>query len=109
MPGGGLIRITTDACELEPGSRAVAETGLKPGPYLRMSVQDEGVGMDAATQARIFEPFFSTREPGRGTGLGLSTVYGILRQTGGAITVSSAPQQGATFVVYLPAVTGASA
>ena len=110
MPGGGLIRITTDACELEPGSRALAETGLRPGPYVRMSVQDErrrhGPG---ATQARIFEPFFSTREPGRGTGLGLSTVYGILRQTGGAITVTSAPQQGATFVVYLPAVTGASA
>ena len=109
MPGGGLIRITTDACELEPGSRAIAESGLKPGPYVRMSVQDDGVGMDPATQARIFEPFFSTREPGRGTGLGLATVYGILRQTGGAITVTSAPQQGATFVVYLPAVTGASA
>jgi two-component system cell cycle sensor histidine kinase/response regulator CckA len=109
MPGGGLIRITTDACELEPGSRAVAESGLTPGPYVRMSVQDEGVGMDPATQTRIFEPFFSTREPGRGTGLGLATVYGILRQTGGAITVTSAPQQGATFVVYLPAVTGASA
>ena len=110
MPGGGLIRITTDACELEPGSRAVAETGLKPGPFVRLSVQDEGVGMDAATQARIFEPFFSTKEPGRGAGLGLSIVYGILRQTGGAITVTSAPQQGATFVVYLPAaVTGATA
>jgi signal transduction histidine kinase len=108
MPGGGVIRISTDACRLEPGSRAAAETGLEPGPYVRMSVQDHGVGMDPATQARIFEPFFSTREPGRGTGLGLSTVYGILRQTGGAITVTSAPQQGATFVVYLPAVTGAS-
>jgi two-component system cell cycle sensor histidine kinase/response regulator CckA len=109
MPGGGLIRVTTDACELVAGTRAAAETGLKPGPYVRMSVQDEGVGMDPATQARIFEPFFSTREPGRGTGLGLSTVYGILRQTGGAITVTSAPHQGATFVVYLPAVIGASA
>jgi two-component system cell cycle sensor histidine kinase/response regulator CckA len=109
MPGGGLVRITTDACELEPGSRTLAENGLMPGPYVRMSVQDDGVGMDPATQARIFEPFFTTREPGRGTGLGLATVYGILRQTGGAITVTSAPQQGATFVVYLPAVTGASA
>jgi two-component system, cell cycle sensor histidine kinase and response regulator CckA len=109
MPGGGLIRVTTDACELVAGTRAAAETGLTPGPYVRMSVQDEGVGMDPATQARIFEPFFSTREPGRGTGLGLSTVYGILRQTGGAITVTSAPHQGATFVVYLPAVIGASA
>ena len=109
MPAGGLIRITTDTEVLEAGSRAIAETGLEPGPYVRVSVQDNGVGMDPATQARIFEPFFSTREPGRGTGLGLSTVYGILRQTGGAITVTSVPQQGATFVVYLPAVTGASA
>ena len=109
MPAGGLIRITTDTEILEAGSRAIAETGLEPGPYVRVSVQDNGVGMDPATQARIFEPFFSTREPGRGTGLGLSTVYGILRQTGGAITVTSVPQQGATFVVYLPAVTGASA
>jgi two-component system, cell cycle sensor histidine kinase and response regulator CckA len=108
MPGGGPIRIATDTELLEPSGRAVAETGLPPGLYVRMSVQDEGVGMDAATRARIFEPFFSTREPGRGTGLGLSTVYGILRQTGGAITVTSEPMQGATFVVYLPAVTGAS-
>jgi signal transduction histidine kinase len=109
MPGGGLIRITTEACELAAGSRELAESGLNPGTYLRMSVQDQGVGMDPATQARIFEPFFSTKEPGRGTGLGLSTVYGILRQSGGAITVTSAPQQGATFVVYLPAVTGVAA
>jgi PAS domain S-box-containing protein len=109
MPTGGPIHITTDTEFLEPGSRAVVDTGLAPGPYVRLTVRDEGVGMDAATQARIFEPFFSTREPGRGTGLGLSTVYGILRQTGGAITVTSAPQEGATFVVYLPAVTGASA
>jgi PAS domain S-box-containing protein len=106
MPGGGLIRITTDACELEPGSGAVADSGLKPGRYVRMSVQDEGVGMDPATQARIFEPFFSTREPGRGTGLGLSTVYGIVRQTGGAITVQSERGKGASFKAYLPAVAG---
>jgi len=109
MPAGGPIRIATDTELLEPACCAVAETGLSPGLYVRMSVQDDGVGMDGATRARIFEPFFSTREPGRGTGLGLSTVYGILRQTGGAITVTSEPMQGATFVVYLPAVTGASA
>jgi signal transduction histidine kinase len=106
MPNGGRISISTATAMLNRGSAVQRETGLRPGRYVQLSVQDDGVGMDSATQARIFEPFFTTKEPGRGTGLGLSTVYGLLQQSGGAITVASAPQQGATFVAYLPAVQG---
>jgi len=106
MPDGGRICIGTATVTLARGSAEQTDSGLSPGRYVQLLVQDEGVGMDPATQARVFEPFFTTREPGRGTGLGLSTVYGLLRQSGGAITVTSAPQRGATFVVYLPAVHG---
>jgi PAS domain S-box-containing protein len=108
MPDGGLIRVCTGNVPLEPGSLDAADSGLAPGRYVRLSVSDEGHGMDQATAARIFEPFFTTKEPGRGTGLGLSTVYGIIRQTGGAITVASERDQGATFSVYLPALPGES-
>jgi len=99
MPGGGDIFIRTEnftANGREPFS-------LMPGKYVNISVTDTGVGMDEATQQRIFEPFFTTKEMGRGTGLGLASVYGIIKNHGGYIYVTSAPGRGATFSIYLPA------
>jgi PAS domain S-box-containing protein len=104
MPSGGLITVRTKTVRLLDGAVDTTQTGLTPGRYVLLTVIDNGIGMDQATQARIFEPFFTTKETGRGTGLGLSTVYGIIRQTGGAINVTSEKDQGATFRVYLPAI-----
>ena len=108
MPTGGTITVQTANVRLEAGSPEMSQAGLSPGPFVLLAVNDHGIGMDQATQARIFEPFFTTKETGRGTGLGLSTVYGIVRQTGGAISVISERGRGASFRVYLPAVTGES-
>jgi two-component system cell cycle sensor histidine kinase/response regulator CckA len=100
-PKGGRVTITTANCRVTPEGPERAG-GVRPGTYATLSVVDTGIGMDIATQARIFEPFFTTKETGAGPGLGLSSVYGIVEQSGGHITVESAPGRGSTFTIYLP-------
>ena len=104
-PPGGMIRIETLPARL--ADRQVEE--LPAGDYICVSVHDTGEGMDAATIARAFEPFFTTKPPGRGTGLGLSQVYGFTRQSGGAVTVDSTPGKGSSVRLYLPRMAGEAA
>jgi two-component system, cell cycle sensor histidine kinase and response regulator CckA len=108
MPSGGTITVQTSNVNLSAHAPEIIQAGIAPGAFVMLAVSDNGIGMDTATKARIFEPFFTTKETGRGTGLGLSTVYGIIRQTGGAITVDSERDKGANFRVYLPAIAGES-
>jgi PAS domain S-box-containing protein len=100
--GAGLIRITQRTVTLDQTAPAL-HAALHAGPYVRLSVEDNGSGMDAETQARIFEPFFTTKGPGKGTGLGLAVVHGILQAHDGAVVVQSQPGRGTTFHLYFPA------
>jgi len=101
MPVGGQLTLETRHVDVDPiAARQMVE--LAPGPYEVLSIGDTGVGMDAATVARVFEPFFTTKAVGKGTGLGLATAYGIIKQSGGHVTVYSEPGSGATFRIYLP-------
>jgi PAS domain S-box-containing protein len=103
MPEGGTLTIAT-ANVSRVGIVGVSDDGLPGGPLVVLIVKDTGVGMDEHVLAHLFEPFFTTKELGRGTGLGLATVYGIVRQSGGQIQVSSRPGEGSTFTLYLPRV-----
>jgi signal transduction histidine kinase len=103
MPRGGKLTIQTHNVTVNADS-ARLNPSLRPGHYVKLAVSDTGTGMDAETKAHIFEPFFTTKEPGKGTGLGLATVYGVVKQTGGFIFVDTEVGVGSKFEIYLPRV-----
>jgi CheY-like chemotaxis protein len=103
MPKGGRLSLVMRDVVVD-AALAREQSGLKPGPHVRIEVSDTGVGMEPETLSRLFEPFFSTKEKGKGTGLGLATAYGIVKQSGGHIAVESAPGRGTTFRIWLPEV-----
>ncbi len=101
MPDGGKMSVACKTVDLDPGFVS-AHKGSRPGPHAAISVVDTGVGMDATVASRVFEPFFTTKEDGTGTGLGLATLYGFVRQAGGIVTVESLPGKGSIFTLYFP-------
>jgi PAS domain S-box-containing protein len=103
MPAGGTLTIETQHAELDAGF-VNAHPGSRTGAHVMLAVSDTGIGMDAETRGRVFEPFFTTKPVGKGSGLGLATVYGIVKQSGGYVAVSSTPARGSSFRVYLPTV-----
>jgi CheY-like chemotaxis protein len=107
MPEGGALVIRTESVVLDT-EYCESHVWASPGRYMLFSITDNGCGMDAATQTRIFDPFFTTKEPGKGTGLGLATVYGIVRQHEGMVQLYSEVGRGTTFTIYLPSVEGAA-
>jgi two-component system, cell cycle sensor histidine kinase and response regulator CckA len=101
MPGGGKLVVRTENAVFD-SDLASRHPAMNPGNYILLTVSDTGTGMDEQTMARIFEPFFTTKERGRGTGLGLATVYGFMKQIGGYVWVESKPEVGSTFTIYFP-------